>query len=208
MDDSVKPDADDDELVRGMREGRQGALRAVLTRYASRVRGYLRCRFGGSLPAPEIDAALNQAACNLWRTIGSYDSGESTLLAWFIRIAHNAAMDELRKERRHRAEELTAEPEFRPAKASAQEGRTEETASERRLRLMLHVINTELVGNMRAVALADVEAGGEADRKELAARLGIPVAQVDVTRSQTRKRIRELVERLEKQNPPTGTGKP
>lgn len=116
------------------------------------------------------------------------------------------ALDELRRERRHGAAELAVEPGFRPVKASNNEDRTQETASERRLRLMLHVINTELSGNRRAIALADLEAGGAADRKELARQLGIPVTQVDVTRSQARKRIRELVLRLEQQ-PPTGTGK-
>jgi len=149
------------------------------------------------LREPEIDAVLNQAACNFWQTIGTYKPARGTLLGWFIRIAHNAALDELRRERRHTAGELVVEPEFRPVKTSERKDDGPETKTERRLRLMLHVITHELKGNRQAVAMADLQAGGIADRTELAARLGIPVTQVDVTRSQTRKRIRERVLQLE-----------
>jgi RNA polymerase sigma-70 factor (ECF subfamily) len=194
MGESAEPD--DDTLVAEMQRGSGDALATVLRRYGPRVKGYL-MRFRSRLPELDIDAALNAAACNLWRTIATYDSAESTLLGWFIRIAHNAALDELRKAARHAAGELTIEPELRPVKASEQKGDGAETQTERRLRLMNHVITKELKGNMRAVAIADLIAGGDADRKELAGQLGIPVAQVDVTRSQARKRVRELVTKLE-----------
>jgi len=187
----------DDALVREMQHGSRDALASLLRKHTHRVKGYLLSRFRVRLPEPEIDEALNVAACNLWRTIGTYNPAESSLLGWFIRLAHNAALDEVRKAARHAAAELKVEPEFRPAKASDRADDAEETPSERRIRLMVHVITHELKGNMRAVALADLIAGGEADRKELAGEFGIPVAQVDVTRSQTRKRIRERVLQLE-----------
>lgn len=199
MADSEPPGEDDDALVRGMKRGSQDALGSTLKKYAHRVKGYLRRRFGERLREPEIDAALNLAACNLWRTIATYDPAESTLLAWFIRIAHNTAVDEWRSQRRHPTGELAVEPEFRPGRASERADGGTETARERRFRLMLHVITNDLKGNMRAVAIADLMADGGADRKELAAQLGIPITQVDVTRSQMRKRVRELVLRLERE---------
>ena len=63
---------------------------------------------------------------------------------------------------------------------------------------MLQVIS-ELKGNLGAVAIADLEAGGEADNQKVASDLGIAVAQVYVTRSQYRKRVRERVLLLEKE---------
>ncbi len=195
MGESAEPD--DVTLVGEMQRGNRDAVAVVLRRYAPRVKGYLIREFGTSLPEPEIVEALNVAACNLWRTIKTYNPSKSTLLAWFIRIAHNAALDELRKVLRRPEAELTVEPEFRPAKANDQNESGEETQTERRLRLMLRVIHHELKGNMRAIALADLLEDGEADRKDLARQLGIPVTQVDVTRSQTRKRIRERVLQLE-----------
>lgn len=190
-------ESDDGALIAAMQRGSHDALAAVLGKYASRVKGYLVNRFRVRLREPEIDEALNVTACNLWRTIQTFNPDESSLLGWFIRIAHNAALDEIRKHQRHAAEALAVEPEFRPAKASDRPDGAQETLTERRLRLMHHIITHELKGKMRAVAMADLVAGGEADRKELARDLGIPVTQVDVTRSQSRKRIRERVLQLE-----------
>lgn len=209
---SADADETDDALVSRLAQGDDTALVAILSRHGPRVKGYLRQQFGTSLRAPELEEVLNEAACNLWKSIGTYRSGGASLLGWFISIAHNAALDELRRGRRHRAGELTTEPAFRPTKASdcKDEGpaRKAETAGDRRLRLMWHVITAELKGNQRAVALADLEApSGKVDGKTLAAKLGIPVAQVYVTRSQARKRIRERVLRLE-QETTSRTGNP
>lgn len=197
MADPVISDREDEALVREMIGGSDDSLAIILTKYTPRVKGYLHKQFGRVLQEADVNVALNQAVVNLWQNIQSYDSGKSTLLGWFIRIAHNAALDELRKERRQAAGELVAEPEFRPVKASERHEHVAETKAERRLRLMLRVITHELKGNRRVVAMADLQAGGTADRQELAARLGIPVTQVDVTRTQTRKRIRERVQQLE-----------
>lgn len=199
MAESANSDIEDAALVREMVNGNQNALQTVFAKYGGRVKGYLRHRFGWRFGGLDGSGVLNAAACKLWETIRKYDPNESTLLAWFIRIAHNEALDELRKECRHAAQELKTEPEFRPVKVPERVEGAAETAAEQRLRLMLHVITMELKGQRQAVALADLVAGGTADRKELAARLGIPITQVDVTRTQTRQRIRQRVLQLEQE---------
>jgi RNA polymerase sigma factor (sigma-70 family) len=204
MTESAGTDGDDADVVQLMREGSQDALRSVFKKYAPLVKGYLFKHFGQGLREPEIDEVLNDAACKLWQTIKDYNPSKSTLRAWFIRIAHSAAVDELRKARRRRTSELPADVAFRPLGAKEQTEDGAETKAERRLRLMQHVITNELTGKMRAVAMADLVAGGSADRKELAAQLSIPVTQVDVTRTQYRKRVRELVFRLEQENARAG----
>jgi len=196
MTDSARPD-DDANLVREMKQGNLDAFSSVLKLYGATVKRFLRSRFKQRLRDPEIDEAFNAAALNLWRTIGTYKPTASTLLGWFMRIAHNAAVDEWRKERDHKAGELLTEPPFRPHGACLEPGTGPPTKSERRCELMLSVIMNELKGNMRAVAMADLVSGEIADRRVLASQLGIPITQVDVTRSQMRKRVRERVFQLE-----------
>lgn len=81
----------DDDIVLGMMEGDQDALRHLIKAHGGKTRDYLKKKYGGHLAEPEIDEAMNVAAYNAFRFADRFDGHKGSLGTWFTTIAIRAA---------------------------------------------------------------------------------------------------------------------
>lgn len=86
----------DDELMAGVRNRDQAAFSRLVDRHLGPVHGYL-VRLTGS--AADADELSQETFLRLWQRASSYRPGQVQLTTWLHRIAHNLAVDELRKRR-------------------------------------------------------------------------------------------------------------
>lgn len=89
--------------VRGAQAGDRDALAFLYARYADNVHGYVRsivrdCR--------EADEVTRHVFAKLVHAIGRYEAREAPFLAWLMQVAHNAALDHLRRQRLVPVEEV------------------------------------------------------------------------------------------------------
>ncbi|HOI43666.1 MAG TPA: sigma-70 family RNA polymerase sigma factor, partial [Elusimicrobiales bacterium] len=85
----------DAELVRSFRGGDEAALGELIERYRDRLYAYLR-RLAGD--AARADDMFQDTWVKVARNIGAYRE-ESKFSAWLFSVAHNTAMDALRRRR-------------------------------------------------------------------------------------------------------------
>ena len=114
------PLAESDEAVR-LRRREPAALAAVVARYQHRLYRYL---FRLVRQTPLADDLYQQTWLNVVRRIGTYD-GRSKFDTWLFAIAHNAAMDFLRRSANESLDEATM------AHAGSADGFTQAMAAER-----------------------------------------------------------------------------
>jgi RNA polymerase sigma-70 factor (ECF subfamily) len=89
------PERSDDELVRSAAAGDRTALDALLARHVDRL--FAVCR---RVCGPDAAAdATQHALLSITRSIGRFD-GRAAFTTWSHRIAVNAALDEVRRQRR------------------------------------------------------------------------------------------------------------
>ena len=79
-----------------VQRGEQAAFARLLARHLDSVHRYL-VRLTGS--AADADELAQETFLRVWQRAGSYRPGTVKLSTWLHRIAHNLAVDELRKRR-------------------------------------------------------------------------------------------------------------
>ena len=190
------PEDDDATLVRRIAEDRDGrALAELMERHAPKVTGDLRHRFRHQLLHPDIDEAVNMAAMKLWERAHRFD-GTKPFGPWFLKIAHHAALDILRGEKKESASELEFDPTD-PRSDDPDDEMSPRTAWY--MEQLERIIDHELKGFEQIVAQADVAAGGpgEADIALLMRHHNKKKNVAQATRSKVWKKIREKVQELE-----------
>src|SRR5437773_3399230 len=98
----VKPDVPDEKLVRRAQRGDMVAYEELVARHRDKI--YARAY---SMMRNEDDAVdLSQEAwVKGWQRLTQFQ-GESSFLTWMTRIVINLCLDQLRKQKRHRAESI------------------------------------------------------------------------------------------------------
>ena len=192
------------EILCGLLAREQEALRLLLRRHGGKVKGWLRKNYAGLLNDQELDAVLNEATFNVWQHIDSYDPQRATLGAWFVCIAHNAAIDMIRRVNRHRRSILACYLAHDPVVIDGDNGIE---PSKRQLRLLKDFEEQieRLPPSEQRIIKADLAASdGTADAGWLAKFFGIPKSHVYVYRSRARKRLRvEMQKRGYFRDPPS-----
>ncbi len=89
--------------VRGAQAGDHDALAFLYARYADNVHGYVR---GIVHDHHEAEDVTQQVFAKLMQAIGRYEPREAPFLAWLMRLARNAALDHLRRQRLVPVEEV------------------------------------------------------------------------------------------------------
>lgn len=86
----------DAELVAALRRGDEQALRALYRRYVRPIYALVLRMLVDEQIAEEV---VQDTFLRVWRRASEYDPARSTFLTWALGIAHNLAVDELRRRR-------------------------------------------------------------------------------------------------------------
>jgi DNA-directed RNA polymerase specialized sigma24 family protein len=186
------PRDDDANLVRRIANDRdESALAELMARHAPKVTGDLRHRFRHQLQHPDIDEAVNRAALKLWANADAFDRAQP-FGPWFLTIAHRAALDILRGERRRPRCIL----EFDPTDHDSDDTDNELDRSPKAawyVEQLEQIIEYELKGFEQVVARADLAAGAPADTELLMSQHNKTKSVVQATRSKVWKKIRTMI---------------
>lgn len=98
---------EDGELTTLVSTGDQQALAALYDRYSSKVFSLAMTLLGDRHDAEEV---TQDVILSVWRNSGTFDPLKARFSTWITHIAHNRAVDELRK-RRKRSKETPLELE-------------------------------------------------------------------------------------------------
>ena len=167
---------DDIDIALMMMDGDPEGARWLLKKYGGKVQAGLRCEFHHVLADAEIDETLNVAALKAFRAAYQYDESKGSLRAWFYKIAHNAALDILKGEKRHEAVPLAFDPP-QPAEVDAQE-EDQSHPEQQQLSRDLKEAVASLPRLQKAIIEADLASGGTADAQRLAQVLGSTVNSI------------------------------
>jgi len=192
---------DDIDIALMMMDGDPEGARWLLKKYGGKVQAGLRCEFHHVLAEPEINEALNTGAHKAFRAAHQYDESKGSLRAWFYKIAHNAALDILKGEKRHEAVPLEFDPP-QPAEVDAQEEDHSHPEQQKLSRDLKEAV-ASLPRLQKAIIEADLASGGTADAQRLAQALGSTVNSIYVSRSQAISKLREDMRRRGYHTPST-----
>lgn len=185
------PRDDDATLVRRIAKDRdESALAELMARHAPKVTGDLRHRFRHQLQHPDIDEAVNRAALKLWENADGFDIAKP-FGPWFLTIAHRAALDILRGERRRPRCILEFDQTDHDSDTDDELDRSPKTAWY--VEQLEQIIEYELKGFEQVVARADLAAGGPADTELLMSQHNKTKNVVLATRSKVWKKIRTMI---------------
>jgi RNA polymerase sigma-70 factor (ECF subfamily) len=87
----------DDELIAALVAGEVAALAALYARHAQLVFSMLMRIVGDRSAAEDL---LQEAFLRAWQHAHTFDENRGTVRGWLVRIAHNLALNELRRQRR------------------------------------------------------------------------------------------------------------
>ncbi len=87
----------DDDLARRVRDGDRVAFEQLVHRHLPSIHRYL-SRLTGS--ADDADELTQETFLRLWQRAGSFRPGKARLTTWLHRIAHNLAVDGMRRHHR------------------------------------------------------------------------------------------------------------
>ncbi|MEE9275132.1 MAG: RNA polymerase sigma factor [bacterium] len=172
-------------MVQAFLQGENEAFEALFERYRSRIFGYVRRLVRDRDLAEEI---FQEVFLHLFRQAPGFDPTRS-FRAWFFRLAHNRAMDILRRRRgKGRFEDVEEDSAAWGVEPSA-EDRALEAASARRLERLLGSLGED----QRAVVLLKFVEG--LTYEEIAGVLDCPVGTAKSRAHHALRRLREMVER-------------
>ncbi len=89
--------ADDKQLIEAVSGKDRAALEALYARYSGKVYSLAMHMLRDVGAAEEV---AQDTFFNVWRRASSYKPGRGSVRAWLFRIAHNRAIDEIRKRQR------------------------------------------------------------------------------------------------------------
>lgn len=116
--------ADDRELVAGVVGGDDAALNALYRRYVRPVYAMVLRMLGDEEGTEEV---VQDVFVRVWRRAAAFDASRATFPTWVLGIAHNLAVDELR---RRRARPMPFEPPTEGERAEKDEPRATERAGD------------------------------------------------------------------------------
>ena len=178
---------EDAELVRAFRGGDEAALGELIERYRDRLYAYLRRLAGDPSGAEDM---FQDTWVKVARNIGAYRE-ENKFSAWLFSVAHNTAMDALRR-RRPDSVSLDAAPEdglpLSETMGSAEPGPEASYAAAESRRAIDGAL-AELSPEQREVFLLRHYSG--MSFREIAGALGVPIGTVLARASRAAAKLRD-----------------
>lgn len=174
--------------------GEEDGLRALIRDHGPRIRGYLERRF------PRIwEDAWQLALIRVVDKINHFDPDKGPLRAWFMTLAHNCALSEMRAERRHSCVESLEEIDHDRRRPPEQPSTPKQQREAERRAEQVREATATLPAKERRVIEADLAAwkgatapDEVASARELAAAWGDTTENaVHQARHRARKRLRE-----------------
>lgn len=189
-------ETDDEDLAAAMMCGDAEALRIVLKKHLGPVKEVMKGTYGKTVPQLLIDEAVSTAVAKMWRTAGSYDKARGPLGGWLFVMAQSAMLDILNREKRYRTRNPSMDPEYDravdcPADVS---DLPEDRAEAQELQELKYVIENKLKGLQKAIILADLAAGGEANAASLAEIHNTSKGSIYVSRHKAHANIRKEIQ--------------
>ena len=178
----------DAELVARMAALDAGALAELYDRYSRPVYSYLHRVCGDPRTAEEL---LQEVFFRVWRQATTFDGSRGAFVSWVMSIAHNMAIDEVRRlGRRPRAG--SGDPERVLSQVVDRDPSPDEMAWLGDLRRQMRAAVNEIPGPQREVIELAYFSG--LTQREISQRLGIPMGTV---KTRTRLGLLRLRERLD-----------
>ena len=187
----MKTETGAQELADKIAAGAPDALLQAVMGFGPKVRGWLRKRFGEVLSEIELGEAFNQATYNVWRFADRFDETKGNFGSWYLRIAYRTAQGILRRETKHLSRNLEYDPAYDPAVDHSKDDRDRSYYSDECVSDLQAIVNGRLKGLQRAIVLADLLAGEQADSERLAEVQNTSVNTIKVSRNKARKNIRK-----------------
>jgi len=180
---------DDDELVLGLLDRDEAALRELQKRDAPYVLAALR-RFPVSMRQEDIEEICQDTFLKVWQHIGSYDEKKSRLRTWIFRIAHNCAIDYCRSAGSRRSqEEATQDERFWQTRAAPAAAVDDPPVPDRAVTAVRAALAT-LSSDEREILLLDAHFHpGKPEMELLATQVGKPPGTIRVLRFRARRKI-------------------
>ena len=175
------PPRDEDELIALVQRHDQAAFSRLIDLHLAQVHRYLTRLTGSTADADEL---AQETFLRLWQRAASYRPDQAKLSTWLHRIAHNLAVDELRR-RRPGTQESDQEPEGDETTDPERLAAFEETG--RRLEAAIGT----LPANQRA-ALLLCQVQGFSNR-EAAGILGVTVRSLESLVARARRSLRHVM---------------
>src|SRR5690349_24179226 len=102
MSDKDHSSADDQELVRSAQKGDMGAFEELVARHRDKI--YARAYSMMRNEEEAIDLS-QEAWVKAWQRLAQFQ-GDSSFATWLTRIVINLCLDQIRRQKRHRAESI------------------------------------------------------------------------------------------------------
>ena len=183
-----EPPVDDETLVLLIMERDEEGLRRLIAAHGPKVLGWLVKKYRGILSRDDCLSILHEAAAKVWTKIDGFDDSRSSLGAWFLAIARNAAIDFLRG---HGGQPV----EVREDLTGFLDPNSEEDEPDSELakvaRALDDIIEHRLSPQQRHIIRADLASGDTADGVWLAEQLQTTTAAIHTARNKAHKTIRE-----------------
>jgi RNA polymerase sigma factor (sigma-70 family) len=188
---------DDSDLISRFMAGDQSVLEDLLRVVVPAVRGGLRREFAGQLDYHELQDVVIVGVRKLWKARLSYDPARASLETLLYRIAHNEAVDMLRR-RRLRPVPIGDRVVYGDVSPSAaRNGDDASDAPRSKLMSDLDTCLKLLSEPERKILLADANSHDDvANSRTLARELGMSVSGVRVKRKRALAKLRELLDSL------------
>ena len=166
------PDQSDAELARETARGSADALEELYNRYNRPV---FSMAYGILKDYALAEDLTQEAFAALWTRAGRFDESRGVFRHWFLHLAHNRVLDELRRRRRIALVTADADPDD-PALGLAA---PEDTAAKAMTNVLFQeasaVLRTLPDEQRAALAMAYIEG---ATQQEIAQRVGVPLGTV------------------------------
>lgn len=185
---------DDDDIILGLMDKDEDALRALLEKYGGTIRVLVRKKFGDILQGPELEEVLTRTAHKVWRYAGSYDEKKASLKGWVLFIAVREAQTILRETKKQRHLQLDDEIQVERGFFDCDPPDVEK--KERKVLGDMREAIDGLPPLQKAIIEADLRSGDVADASRLAQIHGTSKNSIYVSRNKAREKIRqELIRR-------------
>lgn len=183
-------DLSDAELVALLKHAPDDGVRLLLSQYGAKVMGALLKVFGEQ-NRPVAEDALSEASYRICQKIDHFDPTRGMLQSYFARIAHNAAIDSLRKRTISGFDRLIA-PEHLGALHTKHLAEQTATPKSPFLGDLMRAV-AQLSPLQQDIVIADLQAGDRAPAHQLAARFNTTKRSIYSNRSKAMKKLQKLL---------------